>query len=52
MSLVRKFKTYINNKEISIPYLTIIIGLALLPLFYYSWIESIIACFLKMSRFI
>ena len=47
MSFIVKFKTYMNNKKISIPFLIVIIGLALAP-FIHSWIASMIAClFLK-----
>ena len=44
MSLIVKFKTYINNKKISIPFIIVIIGLALAPFIHYSWIVSMIAC--------
>ena len=48
MRLIVKFKTYINNKKISIPFLIAIIGLALVTFIHYSWIVSMIAClFLK-----
>ena len=45
MRLIARFETYINSKKISIPYLIVIIGLALMPLIHYSWIISMIACF-------
>ena len=48
MSFIVKFKTYMNNKKISIPFLIVIIGLALAPFIHYSWIASMSAClFLK-----
>lgn len=48
MRLIARFKTYINSKKISIPYIIVIIGLALMPLIHYSWIISMIVClFLK-----
>ena len=48
MSLIARFKTYINNKKINIPFIIVIIGLALAPFINYSWIVSMIAClFLK-----
>lgn len=48
MKLIARFKTYINSKKNSIPYLIVIIGMALMRLIHYSWIISMIAClFLK-----
>lgn len=43
MSLT-KLKAYIN-KENSVAFVIVIIGLALMPLFHYSWIISMISCF-------
>ena len=48
MNLTTQLKTYIKIKNISIPYVIVIIGLVVAPTISYSWIISMIAClFLK-----